>query len=116
MSVAGAITKDRIARSVLQGIAAQADRTSQESSAVGAAFLGQTTTDGTYPAPGSNPQVAFLVTPQEIDADDTEGATATFTGDTDNNMLALNLGGSVPPQGSLVIVSAVGGRYCFRFD
>ena len=67
---------------------------------------------GTYPTDAAR---TYALTPQDLDGDETEGATATFVAGT-GTFYAYNLGGSIPPVGSKVVVHAVGGRWCFRWD
>lgn len=82
-------------------------------SAAGSAMLGVTSTDGNYP---TNATSVYVVTPQELDADDSEGATSTPTSDDTQNVYAVNLGTAVPPMGTQVVCHAVGGRWTFRYD
>jgi hypothetical protein len=52
----------------------------------------------------------------EIDGAEYEGGSATYTADTTQVLYALNLGTTIPPAGSNIIVTAVGGRWTFRWD
>lgn len=79
----------------------------------GASMLCVTTSLGNYPV--SSP-AAFAVQPEEADCDDSEGASATYTDDTDSVFFAINLSSSVPPQGTRFVVHAVGGKWVFRWD
>jgi hypothetical protein len=54
--------------------------------------------------------------PVEIDGTETEGSAATYTADTTQVIWCLNLGTTIPPASTNVIASAVGGRWCFRYD
>ena len=78
-----------------------------------AGFLLVTTTCASYPTAAGS---VYCCNPVWLDADDTEGATPTFTADTGVTIYALNIGTTVPPAGSYVIAVAVGGRVCFRWD
>lgn len=79
----------------------------------GASMLCVTTSLGSYPTMSP---AAFAVVPEECDAEDDEGAAATYTDNTDSTFFAINLGTNVPPQGSRIIVHAVGGRWLFRWS
>lgn len=79
----------------------------------GASMLCVTTSLGSYPQAAS---AVYALATEECDADDTEGASATYTDDNNNVIFGINLGSSVPPQGTRVIVHGVGGRWCFRYD
>jgi hypothetical protein len=65
------------------------------------------------------PNVFYAVHLTEVDGTETEGGAATYVQPTALRVwpiYALNLGTAVPPQGTEVICSYVGGRLCFRFD
>lgn len=107
----GRIARSRIGRS--QGFADRSDATPADD---GISFVGLTTTNGDYPTVAS---AVYMLIPQGIDADDAEGASATFSNESpgDPSMVpAVNLGSQIPPQGTCVIASGAGGRTCFRFD
>jgi len=73
----------------------------------------QTYTETTYPTVAGR---VYACHPVWIDADDTEGATPTFTVDTDITIYALNVGSQIPASGTKVIGHLVGGRWVFRWS
>lgn len=103
----------RTAQQFLRQTAALRGGRDASPAAAGASMLCVTATDGSYPTVAG---AVYVVTPQELDAEDTEGAVATATGDTTQNFYALNLGASIPPQGTQIVCHSVGGRWCFRWD
>lgn len=93
-----------------------------------AAVLGVTTTIKTYP---TTPGAFYGIIPQRITGTDKEGDPGTFTSDLTppanppdpsapppptTMMVALNVGGQVPVQGTKVVCHAVGGRWVFQYD
>ena len=72
-----------------------------------------TTTIATYPTTAS---VFYAVISQDIDGAETEGASASFTSPTGTPFFAWNAGSAIPPSGTQVIVSFVGGKAAFRYD
>ena len=78
-----------------------------------AAILGITTTVTTYP---TTPNVFYAVNPQYLTGNDVESATPTFVTDTSTVIYALNIGSTIPPNGTEIVASAVGGRWVFRYD
>lgn len=78
----------------------------------GIAVIAVTATLSSYP---SSPSAAYYCLTQQIDADDTEGATASYTAD-GGELFAINVGSVVPPAGTRIIPHAVGGRWLFRYD
>jgi hypothetical protein len=77
-----------------------------------AGMLLVTTTCSSYPTAAGS---VYCCNPVWIDADDTEGATPTFSAAADT-IYALNVGSEVPPAGSNVIAVAVGGRVVFAWN
>jgi hypothetical protein len=75
-------------------------------------FLGQTTTITTYPTTAG---LYYAVTPLSVGGSEAEGSTATFTSES-GTVMAYNVGSTVPPNGTKVLVSGVGGRWVFRWD
>lgn len=75
--------------------------------------LVQTTMKDTYP---TNPSRFFAVHPLSIDGLAAEGESATLTADTDRTFYAYNLGSSLPPNGTRLLVTTCGGRNVFRYD
>jgi hypothetical protein len=78
-----------------------------------AALLLTTTTIATYP---STAEAFFASNPTEIDGSEVEGGAASYTADATHVIYALNVGTMVPPVGTCVVASSVGGRWVFRYD
>lgn len=72
-----------------------------------------TTTVSSYPTSAG---VFYGCNPDVITGSESEGATPTFTADTATVVYAVNLGTSIPPNGTKLVVHAAGGRWCFRYD
>jgi hypothetical protein len=75
-------------------------------------MIAQTTKLSIYP---STAQQFFACQPVAVLGTETEGSQAIFTTHA-STFLALNLGGTVPPQGTNVIASFTGNRWVFRYD
>ncbi len=103
----------RIERNRHQSLAIDSDRLPASGPSPGASVLAATTAVSSYPTTAA---AFYAANPLEIDAVEAEGQTATFTADTTQVLYLLNLGTAVPPQGTYVIASAVGGRWVFRYD
>lgn len=54
--------------------------------------------------------------PTYINGTEAEGGAASYSPDPSQVIYAYNLGTQVPPQGTLVVAQAVGGRWVFRYD
>lgn len=78
-----------------------------------ASLLVVTTTVMTYPTTAG---VFYATNPVEIDGTELEGNAATYAPDGSQVIYCLNTGTQVPPSGTRVIASAVGGRWVFRYD
>lgn len=78
-----------------------------------AGMLVQTFTQTTYPTSAGK---FYAVHPVLADGTESEGASPTFTVDTSTTLYALNAGTQIPASGTTLIVAAVGGRLCFRYD
>jgi len=78
----------------------------------GVAYLYATTTETTYPTTAS---AVYAIHPVEVEIDESEGGLATFVEDMATTRYAVNIGGSIPPSGTLVVVSSVAGRLVFRY-
>ncbi len=78
-------------------------------------FLGQTIEFDSYPTVA---QAYYGMKNIQINGPEGENDLATFVSNVPDDGLttAFNLGTQVPPQGTTVICSSVGGRWCFRFD
>ena len=96
-----------------QAAAAALDRSADHAPHGNAALLCITTTVATYPTVAARVYALF---PQDIDGAETEGAACTYTSSSATAMYGVNLGTAIPPNGTRVIVDAIGGRWCFRFD
>lgn len=81
--------------------------------ACSAAMVAQTTKVTTYPTTAA---AFYAVVPCDVDGVESEGAAATYVPRSGSIAYALNLGDSVPPQGTTVVCHAVGGRWCFQYD
>lgn len=75
-------------------------------------LLVQTTTKTTYPTTAG---VFYAVKSVDVDGTELEGATPTFTVETDI-FFALNLGSAVPPSGTNILAECFGGMWAFRWD
>jgi hypothetical protein len=89
------------------------DRVPEGADSGSAGCLIRTTTLVTYPTTAGR---FYACNPVQIDGTETEGGTATYTADTTQVIYALNLGTTVPPAGTNLIATAVGGRWTFRYD
>lgn len=76
-------------------------------------LLVQTVKETTYPTTSAK---FFAVQPLSVDGQVKEGASASFTIDTTRTIYAFNVGGSIPPSGTKLIVTSLGGRWVFRYD
>ena len=76
------------------------------------AQVGMICTQGSFP---TNAQAVYLLTVQTVMAANTEGATATFT-PTGEVVGAVNIGSSIPPIGTLLIIRQVDYRKVIRYD
>lgn len=75
-------------------------------------LLVQTTTITTYPTSAARFYAVQPVWPSGTESENTAGS---FTNETDK-FLALNIGASIPPSGTKVLIESVGGRWVFRYD
>lgn len=71
-----------------------------------------TATVSSYPTSANS---FYAVQPLSVDGVETEGGSASFTSSTDV-FYAYNLGSSVPPVGTKLIVSSVSGRWTFIYN
>ena len=74
--------------------------------------VAQTAISETYPTTANT---VYYLAGMSIDADDQEGSDVTLAGD-GNEYFAVNLGTRIPPPGTNVLISSVGGRWVFRWD
>jgi hypothetical protein len=72
-----------------------------------------TTTFASYPVAAGN---FYACNPEILTGSEAEGAVPTFTADTATVVYAFNLGSAIPPSGTKLVIHAVGGRWCFRYD
>jgi hypothetical protein len=97
-----------------QAAAADAlDRASGAESTGSAALCVITTTVTSYPTSAG---VFYACNPELIYGNETEGATPAFSADGSTVVYALNLGTAIPPNGTILVIHSVGGRWVFRFD
>ena len=89
------------------------DRSSGEDSYGSAAMCAITTTVTTYPTSAG---VFYGCNPELLTGAETEGATPTFVPDTATVVYAVNLGTAIPPNGTIIVIHSVGGRWAFRYD
>jgi hypothetical protein len=72
-----------------------------------------TTTVAAYPTSAAE---FHACNPELLTGSEAEGATPTFSADTATVVYALNLGTAIPPNGTKLVIHAVVGRWCFRYD
>jgi hypothetical protein len=77
------------------------------------ALLVQTFTKTTYPVAAAS---FYAVHPVTVNGVETEGTAASYVVDTSTTYYAINEGTTIPPSGTNVLVSGVGGRWVFRYD
>ncbi len=58
----------------------------------------------------------YACNPELLYGAETEGGAPTFTADTATVIYAFNLGSVIPPSGTIIVIHAAGGRWCFRYD
>jgi hypothetical protein len=107
------VSEPRTLRNRFTAISDAMDRAPELPPEGAAAVLAQTTTVDTYPTTAS---AFYACKPVDIDGDESEGASATYTTETMNVFYAWNAGTTVPGERTTVICHAVGGRWVFRFD
>ena len=73
--------------------------------------VGKTATKTTYPTSAGR---FFWVIPQAVTGTETEGGAGTTT-DEGDGFYALNLGGTIPPSGTVVVCIDVNYRMVFRY-
>jgi hypothetical protein len=78
-----------------------------------AALLVTTTKLTTYPTTAG---AFYASNPTEIDGNEVEGGTASYSADATQVVYILNVGTQIPPAGTRVVAHAVGGRWVFRYD
>ncbi len=103
----------RILRDRLAVAQSSLDRADSNGAYGSAAMCVITTTVTTYPTTAAR---FYACNPELLTGSEAEGATPTFTADTATVVYALNLGTAIPPNGTKLVVHAVGGRWSFRFD
>lgn len=75
-------------------------------------FVGVTAVVDTYPSVAGR---FYAVNPSPLSGDETEGSPWTITTDPSRIMFAYNLGSTVPPLGSIVLVFSVANRWVFFY-
>jgi hypothetical protein len=107
------VPDSRIQRERQKGLSGVLDRVVPFSAEGSPARLLTTTTIATYP---STAGAFFASNPNEIDGSEVEGGAASYTADTTQVVYALNVGTMIPPVGTRIVASSVGGRWVFRYD
>jgi hypothetical protein len=105
------MSESRIMRSRTADLEQYNDRLAPNANDCDVSVLGQTATKTTYPTVAN---AVYFINTANLDGSDAEGSTATFVLDS-GSLFALNLGGTVPPVGTNVVVTSAGGRWVFRF-
>ena len=103
----------RIIRDRLAATSALRDRAADSGPDCGSTLVVQTTMVTTYPTVAN---VYYAVNPCDVNGTETEGQTASLVADTTTTLYALNLGTGIPPRGTQVVATSVGGRLTFRYD
>jgi hypothetical protein len=103
----------RIERERQKALSGVLDRVAPFAADGSTALLVTTTTVTTYPSTAGS---FYASNPTEIDGSEVEGGVATYTADTTQVVYALNVGTMIPPVGTRVVASSVGGRWVFRYD
>jgi hypothetical protein len=107
----------RVLRNRMAFLSDALDRSGDLGPAANAAVLGITTAIKTYP---TVPQAFYGIIPQRITGTNKEGDPGVFSSElalgVTTQMVALNVGSLAPPQGTMVVCEAVGGRWVFRYD
>ncbi len=104
---------DRVLRERQNNASQSLDRSSVATPQCSAAMVVQTFTQTTYP---TTPENFYACHPGIITGDETEGATPTFTFDSDTTIYCLNTGTAIPPSGTKLVAHLGSGRWTFRFD
>jgi hypothetical protein len=103
----------RVERERIAALVAAVDQLGPSGDGGSAARLVTTVAVSSYPTAAG---VYYGCNPTEADGAEVEGGAASYTADTTQVMYVLNQGTAVPPVGTRVIASAVGGRWVFRYD
>jgi hypothetical protein len=106
------MSESRIMRSRQADLEQYNDRLAPNSIDCDVSVLGTTAEKEAYPTVAA---AVYFIETANLDGSDAEGSTASVVAD-GGSLFALNLGSQVPPVGTNVIVTSVGGRWCFRFD
>ena len=104
--------EDRIVRARVADLEAYGDRTNISPNDCDVSVVGTTDVLEAYPTTANS---VYYIKTAQIDADATEGSVAALTLDS-GVLFAINLGTAIPPTGTAVIVSLLGGRWAFRYD
>lgn len=107
------MVEDRILREGLEAARADGPRRLSIAENGSVAILARTTAESHYPTAAAT---YYVCTPLQIDGPEIEGAAATFVSEGGRRIIALNVGKSVPPEGTKIIAHACGGRWTFRYD
>lgn len=104
--------EERVLRQRIADLESYGDRTASTPNDCDVSVLCQTSQKTSYPTVANSIYYCISV---DLDGEDTEGASCTATPD-GGEYFALNNGTQVPPEGTTIIVTVVGGKPCFRFD
>jgi hypothetical protein len=107
------LSDSRIERERQKALSGVLDRVVPFTTDGSSALLLTTTTIGTYP---STAGAFFASNPTEIDGSEVEGGAASYTADGTQVVCALNVGTMIPPVGTRVVASSIGGKWVFRYD
>jgi len=107
------VPDSRIERERQKSLSSLLDRVLPFAADGSAALLLTTTTIATYPSMAG---AFFASNPTEIDGSEVEGGAASYTADATQVVYALNVGTMIPPVGTRVVASCVGGKWVFRYD
>jgi hypothetical protein len=103
----------RVERERYQDLQGYADRVVPRTVDAPSVLLMTTTTVATYPTSAST---FYAGNPTTVSGTETEGGAASYSVDTSNIILALNLGTQIPASGTRVIATSTSGRWTFRYD
>lgn len=108
MSIEARLLRDRVA-----GLGQQLDLAAPGIPDGAMSMVVQTVQVSEYP---TDAQAYYCGNPVQIAGDESEGATATTTVDSQTVVVFWNAGTAVPPQGTLMLIHNVGGRAVGRYD
>jgi hypothetical protein len=107
------VPDSRIERERQKALSGVLDRVALAVADGSAALLVTTTKLTTYPTTAG---AFYASNPTEIDGNEVEGGTASYSADATQVVYVLNVGTQIPAVGTRVVAHAVGGRWVFRYD